>query len=178
MIHMELSMIKRILASAALAAVATVAMASVTFDPATGTGFVGKGDVQTAFGFNNATMQAKATATTFSLQAIEVYSAVCTFTTGDGTPGERTHNVAHVKSSSVNATVAADPRRTGQWTGWYLTGFGAVTTAGGEVPVVGAPCPGNQGHDGVWTSVELTLSQSGGLYATIDGVSKLIWSGS
>jgi hypothetical protein len=40
--------------------------------------------VQTAFGFNNAAMQAKATATTFSLQAIEVYSAVCTFTTGEG----------------------------------------------------------------------------------------------
>jgi hypothetical protein len=34
---------------AGLMALATPAMASVTFDPATGTGFVGKGDVQTLF---------------------------------------------------------------------------------------------------------------------------------
>lgn len=30
------------------------ALATVTFDPGTGTGFVGKGDVQNAFGWNNA----------------------------------------------------------------------------------------------------------------------------
>jgi hypothetical protein len=31
--------------------------AAVTFDPETGTGFVGKGDVQTAFGWNNKQLQ-------------------------------------------------------------------------------------------------------------------------
>jgi len=35
----------------------SIASASVTYDPATGTGFVGKGDVQSAYGINNGTLQ-------------------------------------------------------------------------------------------------------------------------
>ena len=45
----------RVLAAIAALAVSTAALATVTFDPATGIGFVGKGDVQLAFGWNNAT---------------------------------------------------------------------------------------------------------------------------
>lgn len=47
---------------AGAAALAAVAYADVTFDPATGTGFVGKGDVQSAFGWNNKQLQNNATA--------------------------------------------------------------------------------------------------------------------
>src|SRR5918996_4693526 len=42
---------------AAFAIGMTAAFALVTFDPSTGTGFVGKGDVQTAFGWNNKQLQ-------------------------------------------------------------------------------------------------------------------------
>ena len=50
---------KSIFAAMAVISLATVAIfASVTFDSSTGTGFVGKGDVQLALGLNNAQMQA------------------------------------------------------------------------------------------------------------------------
>ncbi|MER6976108.1 hypothetical protein [Streptomyces carpinensis] len=42
---------------AAIALGTTPASASVNFDPTTGTGFIGKGDVQTALGYNNAALQ-------------------------------------------------------------------------------------------------------------------------
>lgn len=48
------------LVALAAATLATVAIAAVTFDPVTGTGFVGKGDVQTAFGWNNQQLQQNA----------------------------------------------------------------------------------------------------------------------
>lgn len=41
------------------------ALAAVTFDASTGTGFVGKGDVQLAFGWNNKQLQANAAGVTF-----------------------------------------------------------------------------------------------------------------
>ena len=44
-------------ALAALALSATAAFAAVTFDPATGKGFVGKGDVQIAYNLNNKQIQ-------------------------------------------------------------------------------------------------------------------------
>jgi opacity protein-like surface antigen len=49
-------------AGIALATISTAAVAAVTFDPATGTGFVGKGDIQLAFGWNNKAAQDNATA--------------------------------------------------------------------------------------------------------------------
>ncbi|MFF4143540.1 hypothetical protein ACFY0A_19465 [Streptomyces sp. NPDC001698] len=42
---------------AAIALGTTPASASVNFDPATGAGFIGKGDVQSALGYNNAALQ-------------------------------------------------------------------------------------------------------------------------
>lgn len=44
-------------ATAAVILTASAAGAAVTFDPATGTGFIGKGDVQTALGWNNKALQ-------------------------------------------------------------------------------------------------------------------------
>ncbi len=57
-------------AGAAAAAVVVIAAApataSVSFDSSTGTGFVGKGDVQTALGWNNAALQKNASSLTFT----------------------------------------------------------------------------------------------------------------
>ena len=47
---------------AALLFAVAIASASVTFNPATGTGFVGKGDVQLAYGWNNKQLQDNAVA--------------------------------------------------------------------------------------------------------------------
>jgi len=150
-----------------LALASTSALAEVIFDPVTGTGFVGKGDVQDAFGWNDAGLQANAPGVTFTYGYTAVYQAVCTFTTGEGTRGETIHNVPHSEEMSVSSSVNVSLRRNpvSKVTGFNLTGFGGTFTESGDVPVIGAPCPGNPGHGGVWTSVELLPGSEGGLYA-------------
>ena len=162
-----------IAAAAALAVVSSAALASVTFDSSTGTGFVGKGDVQLAFGWNNAKLQQNAPGVSFSYNATDSYTAVCTFTTGEGTRGERTHNNEHTKTTTVSSAVAYDLRVRNQITGFNLTGLGTTTTTGGAAPVVGGACPGNPGTDGTWSSVELT-GTTGGLYVNYGGNSVLL----
>ena len=44
-------------AAAATVFISAAALASVTFDPNTGTGFVGKGDIQVPMGWNNKQLQ-------------------------------------------------------------------------------------------------------------------------
>jgi hypothetical protein len=159
-----------IAAAAALTITSSIAMAAVTID-SFGYGFVGKGDVQTAFGWNNATAQKNATAVSFHMESSTDYSAVCTWTTGEGTRGEHTHNVTHKRSTAVVSGIASDPRKTGQWTGYNLNGFGTSTTTGGAAPVEGGACMGNEGHGGVWSSVTELGSSGDQLFVRYNGVS-------
>ncbi len=157
--------------------VSSTSQALVTFDPATGTGFVGKGDVQLAFGWNNAVLQTNALLLTFSLETEARYIAMCEWETG--TPGEhgyQIHHRTHKKKVSVNNTLTYDARTRNQVTGFFLTGFGTVSESGDEVPVVGGPCPGNQGNGGVWISVEVSGSggTTGGLYVTFGPTTVLL----
>ena len=159
-------------AAAAVFALSSPASASVTFDPATGTGFVGKGDVQLAFGWNNAVLQANAKGVAFSYQQSETYDAVCTWVTGEGTKGEKTHNVSHSTATALNSEVAYDVRTHKQVDGFLLKGFGA-TVETGTVPLVGGSCPGTEGHAGTWSAVTQT-GTSGGLYVTSGETSVLL----
>ncbi|MGZ5194736.1 MAG: hypothetical protein ACXWJM_05620 [Ramlibacter sp.] len=101
----------------ALAAVSLAALASVTFDPTTGIGWVGKGDIQVVYGWTNKQLQnaEKAHAISFQYVAIDDFSAVCEWVTGEGTRGQKTHDVTHSKSTVVNWSVcrAADVLGTG-----------------------------------------------------------------
>ena len=67
-------------AGLALALASSSALASVTFDPVTGIGFVGKGDVQYTFGLNNHAMQAASPTTQFrwTSSVVSEQSWVCT----------------------------------------------------------------------------------------------------
>lgn len=161
------------LAAAALLASTSYAFAAVTFDSATGTGFVGKGDVQLAFGWNNKQLQDNAGGVTFKYEFTETYEAVCTWTTGEGKKGEKTHNVSHTTSSSVASTLDYEPRTKNQISGFSLNGIKA-TIEFGTVPEVGQGCMGNEGHDGVWTSVSKATS-TGGLFVTYGGNSAPLW---
>jgi hypothetical protein len=109
---------------------AGTASATVTFDPSTGTGFVGKGDVQLALGWNNPQLQANAAGVTFSYNATDTYAAVCTFVTGAGTRGEQTHNVSVPRHATINSAIQYDARTHRQIDGFNLTGFGTTTTEG------------------------------------------------
>jgi hypothetical protein len=167
---------RKLAVGAALAAVATAAMAIVTFDSTTGIGFVGKGDVQTPFGWNNAKAQQYSTQVSFIYNAVNTYDVECewTTTTGGPNPKDILHDITIPRHTSVNASIASDPRKTGQWTGWNLTGLGS-TTYDGTVPEVGGSCPG-QGEGqvpGTVTAVTMTGS-TGGLYATWNGTSILL----
>jgi hypothetical protein len=161
--------ISHIAAALGLAAATSLASAAVTFDSATGTGFVGKGDVQLAFGWNNAALQSKASGLSFSYNLSTEYEAVCTWTTGEGNKGQKTHNVTHTKRYSVGGALSFDARTQNQITGFFLTGYKDGLPEVGTEPIVGAPCPGNEGHDGVWTSV-VQGTTTDGLMVTYGGM--------
>jgi hypothetical protein len=163
--------LKTTIAAVALSVATTAAFAAVTFNYQTGEGFVGKGDVQTAFGWKNATIQKYATGVEFEWVTSSNYTAVCTWTTAEGKPGEKEHNVNHKQKIAVKGTVNGDPRQTkgqNQFTGFILSAWNSevdlITT--GTVPVVGEPCMGNEGHGGTWSSVsDPSPAADGGLYA-------------
>jgi hypothetical protein len=157
--------IRSVLLGASVALVATAALATVTFDPNTGIGFVGKGDVQTVWGWNNAVAQAQANNVTFSYNSSDSYDVTIEFTTGP-VHNITDHIVTQHKSTAVSATVSSDPRRTGQYTGWYLTGLGSVTTTGDAVPAVGDSCPNGDHDDCHVIAVTVVSSTGSGLYAS------------
>ena len=150
-----------------MALVSTAAWATVTFDSSTGVGFVGKGDVQVPFGWNNAKAQQQANNVTFNYDSTSTYDVTIEFSTGnpDHPKSIEDHVVTQEKSSTVAASVASDPRKTGQYTGWNLRGFGVTTTTGDAVPTVGDSCPNGDLGDCVVTAVT-PVSSTGGLYVS------------
>lgn len=132
---------------------------SVSFDSSTGQGFVGKGDVQTAFGWNNAQLQANAGALTFTYVETATYEAVAEWTTGPS-HNRTTHEVTQTRSSSVKGSVLFDARKQTQITGFNLTGLGEVVVSGGPIPTVGSPALGI-GTNAIWTSVTQISSTTG-----------------
>jgi hypothetical protein len=148
---------KQLLTAIALAAATVAAWATVTFNPADGTGFVGKGDVQVAFAWNNAQLQSNAAQVSFTYTATDTYAFTCEWWTGP-TRNRTQHFRDHQRTIDVTGTVNHEARRSGgsqpQVTGFSLTGFGsgAVGESGG-VPQVGAPCPGFQGNDAIVVAV-------------------------
>lgn len=151
-----------LLAAAAMAVGVGTAAASATFDPDTGTGFVGKGDVQKVFGWNNQTLQSSAAGVAFaySSETDTQYDVTCEF---DTTTGGRTPRIVHHvinKKANVGSAVAYDVTKAnrnnprGDVTGFNLTGKANETTdESGSVPVVGDPCPGGQPGLGLITDV-------------------------
>lgn len=178
----------RITKAAAVAATTLVALgvagaahASVTFDPATGTGFVGKGDVQVPFGWNDAKLQTNAPHVTFTYEkhSTEEYEAVCVWyieRTDVWFEGQGPDKIKHTevvqvrhdqdKHAKVDAKVSFDPKSAsrmnpnGKVTGFNLLGFdqaSTVTESTGSVPVVGAPCPATGNEAGTDSAVDKTI---------------------
>lgn len=159
---------KKALAALGLLTAVGPAMAAVTFNPTNGTGFVGKGDVQLAFGWNNSQLQANASKISFVSNSRATYAAVCVWTTGEGTRGEQSHTVTVTREAGMTSAVAYDARQRNQITGFNLLGFTGEVNVVGKVPVVGEVCPG-QGTDGAWASVTQTGSTIGELVVKYNG---------
>jgi hypothetical protein len=156
--------------------IASPANATVTFDPGTGIGFVGKGDVQFAFGWNNAQMQARHLGVTFAVDESVSYDVTCEWTTVTGGKNSKTitHTVTNHRDVSSNAAVDSQSRRTGQYTGWHLLGYsGGSGPDSVHLPQVGDSCP--QGgsasendpapNDAVVTAVDNVVGGGGTLTA-------------
>lgn len=153
-------------AIAAIAVTASAAYAIVTYNPATG-GWAGKGDVQTAFGWNNKVMQNNHQAITFEYDATVGYSFECEWYTGPD--HNRTYHLQEkTVTFGVAGTIADTDRKTGQWTGWFL---GAIV---GDVGEATEPVDSDCGAEGngmksiVEGSVQ-PLSSGGGLFAVFTG---------
>ena len=160
--------LNKMLAGPAVAAIACAALASVSVF--NGVGFVGKGDVQTAFGWNNPQLQSNAGGVTFTYNSKDTYDVECEWTTTTGGPNPKIilHDIIVPKHTSIKATVAYDARTMKQITGFNLNGYGQTVTVG-TVPVVGGTCPGGS-QLAVITAVQLT-SSTGGLYVNFGNTS-------
>lgn len=155
------------IALAATFAISSVALAVVTFDPATGTGFVGKGDVQTLLGLNNRQMQAVHPNIDFVYVATATYTFDCEWWTGPDHNLRRHENTKEARTD-INANIASDSRKTGQWTGWHLNGYEGGGTANPVAEPTDADCgaEGNEMKSIVPDSIVLVEgSQTGGLFA-------------
>jgi hypothetical protein len=175
-------------AALAAATISTTALATVTFDTNSGTGFVGKGDVQTAFGWANAKAQANQNGVTFVANATIEYDVTCLWdtVTGGKTPKTIHHSVTSTKSIASSVSVDSKNKTTGQYTGWFLNGHG-LDDVSASLPIPGttnaAAC--SQGgvpsdadpadNDAVVGDVVVT-SQYGNLSAVFGGVPKVIYS--
>ncbi|MDP8932475.1 MAG: hypothetical protein M3O70_28985 [Actinomycetota bacterium] len=157
----------------ALAILAGTALATVTFNPATGEGFVGKGDVQYTFGWNNKQLQDNLKDVKFTYVATETkvteQSWECTNTKNEKIQ-ERERTTTETKS--VNGVVSAVARERNQITGVNLTGYSSkaeTSTSTTEGPKVNS-CPDASGN---WTltspagdPVLVSETSQGGLYVS------------
>jgi hypothetical protein len=155
-------------AAASVALVASSASAAVVFDPATGEGFVGKGDVQDAFGWNNKQLQDNADAVQFSVSSTVVTEVtwVCT-----NSNNEQTQDRERTTTTSVEGLVESVARERKQVTGFNLAGYEGdlEESSSTEGPAVNS-CP-----SGPWTLTtpagdpEVVESSGGGMSVSIDG---------
>jgi hypothetical protein len=153
----------KVLTAIALAATATAALAIVTFDPGTGAGFVGKGDVQIAFGWNNAQLQNRAGGITFTYNDSATFDVRCEWNTETGNDSIIHHDITVPRHRNISAAIEYDARVRTQITGFKLKKFASNLIIDGNVPQVGDTCPGNSDH-GLVTEVTPTGSTGGGLY--------------
>jgi hypothetical protein len=121
--------LNRIVIIGGTVAVVAMAMAAVTFDPVTAKGFVGKGDVQLTYGWNDKTFQSKAAGVTFEVNRTvsTVYTWEC-LNTNNGRTSEKDAD-STTKSKGVYTSVGRDSK--GRITGFVLNGF-----ASGEETII------------------------------------------
>jgi hypothetical protein len=144
---------------AALAAVATITTAAyaATFDTDTGLGFVGKGEVQTPFEWNNAALQANAEDVQFSYGTITTRAQECRDNVAENPGPPVWVYETSTATRSVGRVVDVDTRtnKKAAVTGFWLTGFvGGVVTTGSLVP----ECPAGYTPHGAVTVVRESQS--------------------
>jgi hypothetical protein len=121
------------------------ANAAITFNPETGAGFIGKGDVQLTYGWTNKQLQDNASKVqfrTFAETEVE-YEWVCTQYQNNG--NVNTHEKASSTTTKINGVVSSVARVKNQVTGFNLTKYSAVKSesSSSQGPALNS-CPNNQ----------------------------------
>ena len=166
------------------------ASATAMFDPASGTGTVGKGDVQIPFGWNNAQLQANATGVDFLYVDVTEYDVTCETTV---TVQEQAGNSNRTVTKKVkvrnfldaNTTVAYDSATAtkknpkGSVVGFVIESTSPVSSD--DAPEVGDSCTMDDGTSGKIVVVDIASTIGDTVYAThstkadaavwVDGVS-------
>jgi hypothetical protein len=131
------------------------AHAAVDFDPLNGTGFAGKGDVQTAFGWSNKQLQDNASRVTFRYSQRTPWTAGCAveIEEWEGTGKDKIQVVEtevkeEKKTLNINGRVLTEPRMKQQVSGFLLTGYTQSDTSE-PVPQEGDACKA-WGKDGTY----------------------------
>jgi hypothetical protein len=168
-------MLKRIstvaVGSAAALALLAAPAAAYTLNTDTNRGWVGKGEVQTVFGLNNKVMQTAHNQVTFSYAGTQTYEFDCEWDTG---VKNVTHHVnTKTVDRTVTAAVADRDRRTGQWTGWYIT-LGSVVGDASQPTDADCGAEGNEMKTIVPGSIATVGGESPTLFATHNGVTKAL----
>jgi hypothetical protein len=109
----------KLVAAALMLTASAAVFASVTFDPVSGTGFVGKGDVQSAFGWNNAALQRNAGGVTFAAEVRQVRAQQCVLQDGS----VQTFAGYRTGTQTLASSIAYDARTHKQIDGFFLTGY-------------------------------------------------------
>jgi hypothetical protein len=154
---------------AACVAATVTAFALITFDPATGIGFVGKGDVQLVYGWNNGALQQNAASVKFRANTTTVIetSWMCLNENNQQTQ-ERTRTTT-TETAGVVTTIA---RERNQITGFNLNGYiGGATTTTTETegpPLESCPNPNSTFHIEGSTVTTDPVVIGGGLEVSID----------
>jgi hypothetical protein len=107
------------------AALAVLAYGAVTFDSATGTGFVGKGDVQLVMGWNNKQLQDNAGSVEFQAVSAVVTEVSWTCTNSNN---DNIQERARTTTTSIAEVVNGIARDRNQITGFNLMGYSGTPT--------------------------------------------------
>ena len=141
-----------------------ISVQAVTFDAETGQGFVGKGDVQLAFGWNNKQLQDNAGSVEFRVSSVAETTWECYNSRNEKTQ-ERS------RTTTTEGVIDSIARDRNQITGFSLSGYvaGASTTTA-DGPSLNS-CPSTAGS---WAyvegSTETTAPEATGLQISIDGM--------
>jgi hypothetical protein len=152
-----------VLAVAALVATAGVAMAAVSFDPATAQGYVAKSDVQAAFGWRDQAVQANASRISFHLVQRVSASWSCVV---DGVVQPMVTDIEATSPVASAVTTTTGKRGRPALSGFSLTGFGA---GGGPVSAIVPSC-------GSGSPADFTIGETDVLFADFQGQSHQVWS--
>jgi hypothetical protein len=171
-------LLKSFMVMAIAAAIAAAGQAAVVIDE-DGLGFVGKGDIQSVYGWNNAQLQAHAHLLEFRFVASSEATWQCEEWQDHQVHGLRLLGVLEYEITSVASNVAYDARKNkqGQITGFNLNGFSDTSTeqVGNDLAAGECPPPQNSGNNPkhfvlVEGSLQASVVEEGALEVSIDGI--------